>query len=475
MASKKKSKKKTSKKRKDLKKIKVRVVGVGGGGGSVVDELSQAVKKASFYAVNSDSRALKSLSRKVSKLQLGKELTGGLGTGMNPELGEKAAESEKEKIKKMLEGQDFVILVSCLGGGLGSGASPVIAKISKKSLGNLTYGIFTLPFKFEGKKKMSIAKKALKKLKREVDAFSVIPNQRIFQIIDKDTSLNKALSAINNQLADSLQSLIEIIYKPGLINIDFADLKAVFRSRGRWAYLNSVDLGKSEEEEIVKTVINSPLYPYSINGAKGVLFNITGRKNLSLSQVNKISNIISKRASRRARVIFGVSKAKRGFKKVRVSLLATGCKVEGFWKGMRKEFICPKCGRKLKSKSGLVLHRRACDGGKKKNKETPKKKKESKKKKGKKKAKKKGKKKAKKKSTKKKKKGKKKKPRAQKVEVKKVALETPEKKEDQEAQEEKIRKNGLQLKKEKEKEEAEIISKEKFWETPAFLRKDKGQ
>ncbi|MBD3208207.1 MAG: cell division protein FtsZ [Candidatus Nealsonbacteria bacterium] len=463
MASKKKNKKKTSKKRRDLKKIKVRVVGVGGGGGSVVDELSQAVKKASFYAVNSDSRALKSLSRKVSKLQLGKELTGGLGTGMNPELGGKAAESEKEKIKKMLEGQDFVILVSCLGGGLGSGASPVIAKISKKSLGNLTYGIFTLPFKFEGKKKMSIAKKALKKLKREVDAFSVIPNQRIFQVIDKDTPLNKALSAINNQLADSLQSLIEIIYKPGLINIDFADLKAVFRSRGRWAYLNSVDLGKSDEEEIVKTVINSPLYPYSINGAKGVLFNITGRKSLSLSQVNKISNIISKRASRRARVIFGVSKAKRGFKKVRVSLLATGCKVEGFWKGMRKEFICPKCGRKLKSKSGLVLHKRACDGGKKKDKETPKKKKGTEKKKGKKK------------SAKKKKKGKKKKPKAQKVEVKKVALETPKKKEDQETQEEKIRKNGLQLKKEKEKEEAEIISKEKFWEAPAFLRKDKGQ
>jgi len=164
------------------KKIKIRLIGIGGGGGSIVSEIAQKVKGASFYAANSDVKALNALSKKVKKFQFGEDLTHGLGTGMNPDIGKEAAGIEKDRIKEILEGQDFIILISCLGGGLGSGATPIFAKISKR-LNSLTYGIFTLPFNFEGDKKMETARKSLEKLGTELNAYSIIPNERIFQII----------------------------------------------------------------------------------------------------------------------------------------------------------------------------------------------------------------------------------------------------------------------------------------------------
>src|SRR4030042_749019 len=253
-----------------VKKTKIRVIGIGGGAGNIVSEIASRIEKATFVAANTDPKALRTVRRKVTRFQFGQSLTHGLGTGMNPDLGREAALDEKDKIKKLLEGQDLCIIIACLGGGTGSGAAPIFAKISK-SLGNLTYGIFTLPFKFEGDKKVEIAKEGLEKVKGYLNAFSVIPNERVFQIIDKNTPLRQALSVINRSLAESLEGLIETIYEPGLINIDFADLRTILDGRGRLASLNSVSVPRKEgaSKDLINKALNSPLYPYSIKGAKG--------------------------------------------------------------------------------------------------------------------------------------------------------------------------------------------------------------
>jgi len=263
-----------------IKKTKIRVIGIGGGGGNIVSEIASRVKKASFAVANTDIKALKEASRKAIRFQFGENLTQGLGTGMNVGLGEIAAQNEKERIKKLLAGYDLIIIIASLGGGVGSGAAPVFAKISK-SFGNLTYGIFTLPFKFEGEKKMEIAGNALEKIRPYLNTFSVIPNERIFQIIDKATPLKVALSAINKTLSESLEGLIETIYEPGLINIDFADLKTILTGYGRLCYLNTVVVprGENNSQEVIEKMLNSDLYPYTIREPKGLyLISLEERK-----------------------------------------------------------------------------------------------------------------------------------------------------------------------------------------------------
>ncbi len=435
---------------KKVKKIKVRLVGIGGGGGSIVSEIAQRVKGASFFAANTDYKALERLPKKVKKFYFGQELTHGLGTGMNPEIGEEAAKNEKEKIKKILEGQDFIILIACLGGGVGSGSAPVFAKISK-DLGNLTYGIFTLPFKFEGEKKMEIAKNSLEELRTKLNALSVIPNERIFKIIEKTAPLKKALSAINKTLSESIQSLIGIIYNPGLINIDFADFKTIFEGRGRLTYLNSMEIGKGEEDEAFESIINSSLYPYSIDGAKGVLFNISGQKDLSLLQVNHISDIISKRVYKEAKIIFGISKSKKG-SKIKVSLLATGCKQKIFPEVSKKILKKKRKQKEEKAKNEIKKEEKKKEPGEKprvrrRRKRRPKARTKA---------------------------------RKIKVKISSTKLSIPpqedvdilgKKETKEEKKDVRIRKNAIQVRKEIEEEEAKIISKEKFWETPTFLRK----
>jgi cell division protein FtsZ len=389
--------------------------------------------KASFVVANTDAQALKSCSRKVAKFQFGKEITHGLGTGMSADLGEEAAQQEKDKIKKLLEGQDLCILVACLGGGAGSGAVPVFAKISK-NLGNLTYGIFTLPFKFEGDKKMEIAKESLGKVKNYLNALSIIPNERAFQIIDKSTPLKQALSIVNRILADSLGGLIETIYEPGLINIDFADFRTIMEGRGRLAYLNSVELQRREgsTKDLVTRVLNSPLYPYTIRGAKGVLFNIAGEKDLSLSEVNQISRTIADLVKSEAKIIFGISQTPKNSQIIKTTVLATGCGVK----------IFPSKPRKSRKKKAAIVPKLQ--------------KKESK--------------------AKKQKKSKPKNIKARKTKKvekpkEKVLVPEPKPQEPPVGGQEQVRKNGLQIKKEAEELEKELIEKEKSWETPAFLKK----
>jgi cell division protein FtsZ len=412
-----------------VKKTKIRVIGIGGGAGNIVSEIASKIKKASFVVANTDIKALKTTSRKAIRFQFGQNLTQGLGTGMNPELGEIAAQDEKEKIKKILENQDLLILVACLGGGTASGATPIFAKISR-NLGNLTLGIFTLPFKFEGEKKMGIALSALEKLRPRVNAFLVIPNERIFQLIDKKTPLKVALSAINKMLSESLEGLIEMIYEPGLINIDFADLKTILDGQGKLSYLNTVKVQKKEgaAQEAVEKVLNNPLYPYSIRGAKGILLNIAGERDLELSQVSQISKTISELANSEAKIIFGISQTPKYSDIIQTTLLATGCQIK----------ILPKKPKKgLRPTRRPLTHPPAIEKEEKKIIEkTP---------------------------------AVKKKPKKVKIEVPKEAKEIEVK--PVAAETEKIRKNALQIKKEVEEAEQELLEKEKIWETPAFLRK----
>jgi len=421
-----------------IKKVKIRVIGIGGGGGNIVSELSRRVKRASFFVADTDLKALNSLPRSVEKFQFGQSLTQGLGTGMNVKKAKEAAQNEKERIKEILRGGDLVILIACLGGGTGSGATSVFAQVSK-NLGNLTYGIFTSPFSFEGEKKMEIAKNSLQKIKSKLNTLTILPNERIFQLINKNIPLKKTFFIINKNLANSLQSLLEIIFKPGLINIDFADLRTIFENRGGLGYLNSVEIQKTTDKEMIEKALHSPLYPYTIEGAKGILFNISGKSNLSLAEISQISKIISEKVNKEAKIIFGLSPLKKD-SGIKITLLATGCSRP------HNENFRLKIKKKLKPK---ILKKEKIEVKKRKNKikfqkKIPKKKVKPKKK-------------------------------LKKQKTKKPSLKP--KVETKKEEETIVRKNGLSLKKEIEEEEAALLAKERFWETPAFLRKKliKGQ
>ena len=468
------------------KKIKIRVIGIGGGGCSIVSELASRVRKVSFVAANTDSKTLKAADKKVMTFQFGESVTRGWGTGMNPDLGKEAALKDKERIKKLLAGFDFCILVSSLGGGTGSGAAPIFAKISKE-LNNITYGIFTLPFKFEGEKKKEIARNSLRIVRSKLDMFSVIPNERIFQIINRKTPLGEALSSINNCLAESLEGLIEMIFQPALINIDFADFKSLLtnpdsrRKNGKLTYLHTVKVKRKEGtvKNLIDSVLNCQLYPYGINEAKGVLLNIAGEKDLSLADVTQISKTISDLVNKEAKIIFGVSQSRKYKDCLQTSLLAIDVPAKVF---------PPKIRKKKKKKKKKSAIRQSAKQKKKSTTAAPKKeenilvksseeKKEEKPAPTKKLSKKKKKKKNKKVSPPKKKKEKKK---QIKVKVKKIEvfLKDKEKKEslpEIKTSQSKVRKNALQLKKDLEAEEEEMLAKEKIWETPAFLRKKNNQ
>ena len=415
----------------EVKKTKIRVIGIGGGGGTIVADIASRMPRASFVVANTDSQALRTVGRKATVFQFGQDLTRGLGTGMNPELGFQAALSEKERIKKMLEGQDLCILVACLGGGTGSGAVPVFAKMAKK-LGNLTYGIFTFPFKFEGERKIEIARESLRKVKGYLNAVSIIPNERVFQIIDKTIPLRQALSTVNKTLTDSLNGLIETIYEPGLINIDFADFRTILEGRGRLAYLNSVEVQRKNDtaKGLIVKALNSPLYPYSIKGAKGVLFNISGEKDLSLSDVNEMTKTISEMVNPEAKIIFGVSQAKKDSDLLKTTLLVTGCGMKLFPPKHRKKKKIVKEIKKILAPKPRKRRKR---------KPVPKPRKKVRKKVF----------------------------RKKRRPVKPKALGGlfggPS--------EEVVRKNALQVHKEAEEAEEKLLSQEKVWETPAFLRK----
>ncbi len=318
-----------------LREVKIRVVGIGGGGGSIISGVSSSLKKVLFATANTDSRALydATKNKKIKSFHFGEEITGGLGTGMDPQLGKQAASESMEGIKELLGGQDITVIVSSLGGGTGSGAVSTFASAARQT-GSMVYGIFTLPFSFEGEKKMSIAKEAIRECAPYLSAATILPNDRIFNVVNKNTPLKEALSKMNEMLAFNLEGLVETIYETGLINIDFADVRTVLSGKQgsrKLAYLSTVEASLQDgAEEIVKKALSNPLYPYTVDDASGVLFNITGGNDIGLADFSSISENISKYTSSKAKIIVGITQKKNYKEKVRIALLATGCGADFF-------------------------------------------------------------------------------------------------------------------------------------------------
>ena len=274
----------------------IKVIGVGGGGNNAVNRMIEhGVQGVEFIAVNTDAQALLTSQADI-KLQIGDKLTRGLGAGANPEVGKKAAEESKEQIEETLQGADMVFVTAGMGGGTGTGAAPVIAQIAR-DLGALTVGVVTRPFSFEGRKRQSQALAGTATMKESVDTLIVIPNDRLLEIVDKNTPMLEAFREADNVLRQGVQGISDLIAVPGLINLDFADVKTIMSNKGSALMGIGIATGEKRAEEAAKKAISSPLLETSIAGAKGVLLNITGGSSLSLFEVQEAADIISSAAA----------------------------------------------------------------------------------------------------------------------------------------------------------------------------------
>lgn len=303
---------------------KIKVVGVGGAGGNALRRMIDSdIKGVEFVAVNTDAQDLHH-SKAEHKVHLGKNLTRGLGAGMNPEVGRKAAEESKEEVYQAVNGANMVFITAGMGGGTGSGASPVIAQAAKES-GALTVAVVTKPFMFEGIQRKRIADNAFEELKKNVDTIITIPNDKILNIIDKNTPVLEAFAMIDDILRQGVQGISDLITTPGEINVDFADIKEIMKNAGSALMGIGSASGENRAVTAAKIAINSPLLDISIKGAKGVLFNVTGGKDLSLAEISEAANIIGESIDPDARVIFGtVINEKLTEGEVQVTVIATG-------------------------------------------------------------------------------------------------------------------------------------------------------
>ena len=303
----------------------IKVVGVGGAGGHIITRMSQreGIKNVEFIAINTDAQDLE-YTQARKKIYIGKTLTRGLGAGMNPELGKQAAEENRSEISEALQGADIVFVAAGLGGGTGSLGSGVVADIARET-GALTVAVITKPFSFEGAQRMRIAQEALAQIKTKVDTLVVIPNDRIFNIINKDTSLLKAFEFVDDVLKNAVQAITELIVSPGIINLDFADIKAVMKDAGAAIIGIGVATGAERATNAVNLAINSPLLETSIDGAKGVLFSVSGGRDLKMNEIQTIAKIISDTVDPGAKVIFGAYHDRRlPSKHIKVTIIATG-------------------------------------------------------------------------------------------------------------------------------------------------------
>ena len=302
---------------------KIKVVGVGGSGGSAVNRMvNSKIKGVEFIAINTDVQALH-FSKATRKINIGKQITRGLGAGMDPELGKKAAEESQNEIRDILKDADMVFVTCGLGGGTGSGASPMVAQIAKES-GALTVGVVTRPFAFEGVQRREIAEKAHIALAEVVDTIITIPNDRILQIADKKTSLLDAFDIVDDVLRQGVQGISELITVPGLINVDFADVKTIMRDAGTALMGIGRGSGENRAVEAAKSAIQSPLLETSIDGARGVLFSITGGPDLGMNEVAEAAKIITQNADSDAKVIFGTVIDESLKDEIKITVIATG-------------------------------------------------------------------------------------------------------------------------------------------------------
>ena len=301
----------------------IKVIGVGGGGNNTVNRMIEhGVQGIEFIAVNTDAQAL-NLSKAEVKMQIGGKLARGLGAGANPEVGKKAAEESKEQIEAALKGADMVFVTAGMGGGTGTGAAPVIAQIAR-DLGALTVGVVTRPFTFEGRKRATQATGGISAMKESVDTLIVVPNDRLLEIVDKNTPMLEAFREADNVLRQGIQGISDLIAVPGLINLDFADVKTIMSNKGSALMGIGMASGENRAAEAAKKAISSPLLETPIDGAQGVLLNITGGSNLSLYEVQEAADIVASASDQELNMIFGSVINDNLKDEIFVTVIATG-------------------------------------------------------------------------------------------------------------------------------------------------------
>ncbi|GBD45987.1 Cell division protein FtsZ [bacterium HR41] len=302
----------------------IKVVGVGGGGTNAVNRMVDAgLRGVEFIAANTDAQALQMCDADV-KLQIGAQLTRGLGAGANPEVGLAAANESRDEIKEALKGADMVFVTAGMGGGTGTGAAPVIAEVAKQEVGALTVGVVTKPFEFEGAQRMRQAEQGIERLREEVDTLIVIPNEKLLAVVERRTSILEAFREADNVLRQGVQGITDLITTPGLINLDFADVRTIMQDAGSALMGIGEASGENRAAEAAKLAISSPLLEQSVEGAKGILLNITGPQDLGLFEVNEAAEIIQQAADRESNIIFGAVVDEEAGDAVRVTVIATG-------------------------------------------------------------------------------------------------------------------------------------------------------
>lgn len=303
---------------------KIKVIGIGGGGSNAVGSMVEGndIQGVEFIVINTDAQVLLA-NAAPTKLQIGEKLTKGLGVGGDPEIGVQAAEESIEKIKELLVDSDMVFLTAGMGGGTGTGASPTIAKLSKET-GALTVGIVTKPFSFEGQRRMSVAEEGIEKLREEVDTLIVIPNQRLMDVIDRKMTLVEAFKVADSVLSQASGGIADIITTPGLINVDFADVRTVMKDAGTALLGLGTGVGENRAQMAARAAISSPLLDLSIDGATGVLFNITGGNDMTMFEVDEAARIISNAVDPDANIIFGAVIKQEMADQLKITVIATG-------------------------------------------------------------------------------------------------------------------------------------------------------
>jgi len=303
---------------------KIKVIGVGGGGGNAVSSMleNEIISGVEFVALNTDAQVL--LANKApTKIQIGEKITKGLGVGGNPDIGEQAAEESIEKIKELVLDTDMVFVTAGMGGGTGTGASAVVARAAREA-GALTVAIVTKPFSFEGTRRSVLAEDGIEKLKEEVDTLIVIPNQRLMDVIDRKMTLLEAFKVVDSVLGQAVLGISEIITVPGLVNVDFADVKSIMKSAGSALLGIGTGVGENRAQMAARAAVSSPLLDLSIEGARGVLFNISGGNDLTMYEVDEAAKIISAAADPDANIIFGAVIKEELSDQLRITVIATG-------------------------------------------------------------------------------------------------------------------------------------------------------
>ena len=301
----------------------IKVIGVGGAGNNAVNRMIEAeIKGVDFIAVNTDRQALQ-VSKAKTKIQIGEKITRGLGAGANPDVGAQAAEESKSEVAEVLRGADMVFVTAGMGGGTGTGAAPIVAQAAKE-MGILTIGVVTKPFTFEGKKRLSQAERGIESLKGKVDTLVVIPNDKLLQIVDRKTSIIEAFKMADDVLRQGVQGISDLIAVPGLVNLDFADVKTIMLNTGMAHMGVGKASGENRAEDAAKEAIQSPLLETSIEGARGVIINITGGEDLGLHEVNTAAELVQRSVDPEANIIFGTVTDPSMKDEIQITVIATG-------------------------------------------------------------------------------------------------------------------------------------------------------